>query len=128
MVDVEAPNDETVDSDRGQECLICMDSFSEGDSVAFSIHCDHVFHHQCIAEWLLKHNDCPYCRRSVIPEKKLTRKHSRMLKAEKQKKSEATNFTVEDGLVKKAAKARKESSCEIETPEECLVMKAAGER
>ena len=29
--------------------------------------CEHVFHHQCIREWLLRHIQCPCCRVVVLP-------------------------------------------------------------
>jgi Ring finger domain len=29
--------------------------------------CDHVFHHECIKQWLLYHECCPYCRITVLP-------------------------------------------------------------
>jgi Ring finger domain len=48
-----------------RECSICMDEFEVGDTVSWAPHalCTHVFHHQCIKNWLLRHAECPCCRR-----------------------------------------------------------------
>jgi hypothetical protein len=44
-----------------KECPICMEAFQLGDAVSWSPNeeCSHVFHHECIKEWLLKHVECP---------------------------------------------------------------------
>jgi len=52
-----------------QECPICMEVLSKDEVVSWSPNptCNHVFHHQCIKEWLLKRTDCPFCRESFLP-------------------------------------------------------------
>jgi len=78
------------------ECSICLTAFSVGDEVSWSaLDCDHVFHQECIAEWLMtlgKKNNriaenssnntilqmrlcnynmvCPVCRKDFIPNAK----------------------------------------------------------
>jgi hypothetical protein len=44
-----------------KECPICMECLELGDAVSWSPNeeCSHVFHHECIKEWLLKHVECP---------------------------------------------------------------------
>jgi hypothetical protein len=44
-----------------KECPICMEGLELGDAVSWSPNeeCSHVFHHECIKEWLLKHVECP---------------------------------------------------------------------
>jgi hypothetical protein len=44
-----------------RECPICMECLELGDAVSWSPNeeCSHVFHHECIKEWLLKHVECP---------------------------------------------------------------------
>jgi hypothetical protein len=50
------------DEDALPQCLICFETFADGDAV--TTHCtDKVYHRHCIMEWLLKHDNCPYCRR-----------------------------------------------------------------
>jgi hypothetical protein len=47
------------------ECLICMEQFNNEDIVT-EIKCRHIFHKNCIKEWLCKQsNKCPICRIEV---------------------------------------------------------------
>lgn len=73
---VETPNTECrgVDEERGEggkECAICMELFSIDDVVSWSPNidasCRHVFHHECIKEWLLQSGHCPCCREFILP-------------------------------------------------------------
>lgn len=47
-------------------CPICCESYLSDDSIAWSKNntCNHVYHEACIINWLLKHDECPMCRRS----------------------------------------------------------------
>lgn len=53
-------------------CPICLDNFEVGDRVMFSRHnestCAHVFHDECLLQWLLeqRENECPTCRACFI--------------------------------------------------------------
>lgn len=53
-------------------CPICLDNFEVGDTVMFSRHhestCAHVFHDECLLQWLLeqRENECPTCRACFI--------------------------------------------------------------
>lgn len=51
------------------ECPICFDVFEPGEIVSWSPapNCQHVFHHHCIKEWLLKKKECPFCRETFLP-------------------------------------------------------------
>ena len=47
------------------ECLICIQEFDEDDEVT-KITCNHVFHKNCIKNWVCKEsNKCPICRLEV---------------------------------------------------------------
>ncbi|KAK0587295.1 hypothetical protein LWI29_020675 [Acer saccharum] len=46
-------------------CMICLEEFSAG-SEATRTPCRHVYHHQCIAEWLEKSDSCPLCRCNLL--------------------------------------------------------------
>lgn len=62
-----------------KECSICMEQFAANDIVSWSptMTCLHVFHHECLKEWLLYHDNCPYCRVTVLPVDKLTAEQPR---------------------------------------------------
>ena len=53
------------------QCVVCFNEFENGDEVGWSESCDHIFHRDCIYSWLLKHPECPCCRRNFfnIPDK-----------------------------------------------------------
>ena len=44
-----------------KECLICLEEQKIG-SWACKLQCGHLFHKNCVAEWLEKHCTCPVCR------------------------------------------------------------------
>lgn len=43
-------------------CSICLVDFK---SDAVSLECNHVFHIECITEWIKSRRNCPVCRREV---------------------------------------------------------------
>ena len=49
-------------------CVICLTAYEEGDEIAWSQNpkCTHLFHRECIMEWLLKRDDCPICRHNFF--------------------------------------------------------------
>ena len=47
--------------DDKKNCIICMEDFKVGDEVIY-LPCLHVFHKDCILEWLGSHDDCPICK------------------------------------------------------------------
>jgi hypothetical protein len=52
------------------DCAICLNSFKTGDEVAQSLNqeCQHLFHTECIVEWLTSNPGCPACRRQFLVE------------------------------------------------------------
>lgn len=50
------------------ECSICLGDYCPGDTVcvAKAARCNHVFHQDCIAEWLKKSDCCPLCRVNLM--------------------------------------------------------------
>ena len=49
-------------------CSICLENLEEAYVVRLDCSQNHIFHKECIYEWLLKENLCPLCRSKVIPE------------------------------------------------------------
>ena len=50
-----------INNDIEFKCIICYDDFHEGDKVT-TLPCVHVFHIDCIKEWILIHGNCPICK------------------------------------------------------------------
>jgi hypothetical protein len=57
------------DEDDAPECPICMGELVVGQIVSWSANpdCGHVYHHECIKEWLLRHVECPLCKHIFLP-------------------------------------------------------------
>jgi hypothetical protein len=51
--------------DVEEECPICLHEIRPGDVVRQLGSCGHNFHRSCIDLWLLRHADCPLCKRKV---------------------------------------------------------------
>jgi len=49
---------------RAEICCICMDHFSCNQQV-YWLPCKHLFHNQCLNEWVKYKNDCPTCRNEL---------------------------------------------------------------
>mmetsp|Transcript_4544 Transcript_4544/g.5974 ORF Transcript_4544/g.5974 Transcript_4544/m.5974 type:complete len:170 (-) Transcript_4544:375-884(-) len=56
--------------ERSNECPICLLNFEDGCSTCYSNNplCSHVFHHECMLEWLMQHEECPCCRAQYLTE------------------------------------------------------------
>jgi hypothetical protein len=71
--DTTLPRIPPVEGDPGDDCFrpqcaICLAEFKPGDAVSWShdSQCQHQFHRVCIVEWLIKHRECPCCRRRYL--------------------------------------------------------------
>jgi len=49
-------------------CPICIDPFQPGDEVCWSKseRCNHVYHLDCMTEWLMENEECPLCRENYL--------------------------------------------------------------
>lgn len=47
------------------ECSVCRDDFDIGQEI-YKLPCRHVYHQQCLSQWLLHHNTCPMCRQDLV--------------------------------------------------------------
>ncbi|KAL7558636.1 hypothetical protein ACA910_019466 [Epithemia clementina (nom. ined.)] len=48
-----------------RDCVVCTDALASGTTVMRLPPCGHVFHQDCVLQWLHKHNTCPFCRREL---------------------------------------------------------------
>ncbi|XP_012854494.1 PREDICTED: E3 ubiquitin-protein ligase MBR1-like [Erythranthe guttata] len=56
------------DVDYEQEvCVVCLDDlFGENEKVIATLGCGHVYHVECIKNWLLRKNECPMCKSKAL--------------------------------------------------------------
>ena len=45
-------------------CSICLNNYQIDNSI-LQLECNHIFHTNCINEWLNIKSSCPYCRKSI---------------------------------------------------------------
>ncbi|KAG7363041.1 ring finger domain containing protein [Nitzschia inconspicua] len=78
-------------SQDGPVCSICLDGYGASDLVFKSTSCAHMFHKDCLMEWLERRNntDCPCCRNPLVSDedvwktvKRLRREKRRLLMKE----------------------------------------------
>lgn len=46
-------------------CSICLDKY-DSDKKIVKLRCNHIYHKECITEWIYNNNECPLCRKEVI--------------------------------------------------------------
>ncbi|XP_001632646.2 RING finger protein 11 [Nematostella vectensis] len=49
---------------KKRECVICMTDFMVGDPIRF-LPCMHIYHKECIDDWLVRSFTCPSCMEPV---------------------------------------------------------------
>ncbi|KAJ8771600.1 hypothetical protein K2173_026777 [Erythroxylum novogranatense] len=49
------------------ECAVCLNEFEDSETLRLIPKCSHVFHPDCIGEWLASHTTCPVCRANLVP-------------------------------------------------------------
>lgn len=54
--------------DHGTSCDVCLLEFEVGDEIAWSpnLDCVHMFHKECILDWLVRKPTCPNCRNNYL--------------------------------------------------------------
>eukprot|EP00927_Polykrikos_kofoidii_P032158 TRINITY_DN27476_c0_g1_i1.p1 TRINITY_DN27476_c0_g1~~TRINITY_DN27476_c0_g1_i1.p1 ORF type:complete len:542 (-),score=62.38 TRINITY_DN27476_c0_g1_i1:175-1695(-) len=57
----------SVDAELGTECVICMSATELEDGQRIITPCDHVFHRNCLQQWMDVKTECPTCRASLPP-------------------------------------------------------------
>ncbi|KAK9370569.1 hypothetical protein V1509DRAFT_637547 [Lipomyces kononenkoae] len=62
---------EASEENLGERCLVCLSDFEEGEECRKLRQCGHLFHKNCIDEWLTTgRNSCPLCRAPGVAEAK----------------------------------------------------------
>jgi len=46
-------------------CTVCLENFTDGETLKMIEECAHMFHVQCIGTWLVTQCTCPICRRRL---------------------------------------------------------------
>ena len=46
-------------------CSICLADYSDNETVT-ELPCGHLYHRNCVTEWLLAHTQCPLCKQDVL--------------------------------------------------------------
>ena len=60
--------DDVTDNDDEVMCTICIADIENGDRVG-CLPCDHLFHADCLKEWIKRRNVCPLCQEPIAEEK-----------------------------------------------------------
>ena len=53
------------DSRRETECAICLEEFKRNDIIKEFYKCKHIFHKDCLKNWLKRANVCPLCKHDL---------------------------------------------------------------
>lgn len=51
-----------------KKCLICLEKFVKGQKT-IALPCIHIFHSECIKQWMKKKNFCPICKNKIVKKK-----------------------------------------------------------
>jgi hypothetical protein len=49
---------------KDENCTICVSKYQIGENVT-ELNCKHIFHTECISEWVKYKSECPVCRQSI---------------------------------------------------------------
>jgi len=56
-------NVDKLDNDK-KKCAICLEHYIKGDDL-IALPCIHIFHANCIKNWLIRHSICPICKYKI---------------------------------------------------------------
>ncbi|XP_057426908.1 E3 ubiquitin-protein ligase ATL6-like [Lotus japonicus] len=90
------------------ECAVCLNEFEDTETLRLIPKCDHVFHPECIDEWLSSHSTCPVCRANLTPQPGDSVRGVPVLAAGEPEDVEAQNDAVPDQQQQTAADATAE--------------------
>eukprot|EP00123_Amoebidium_parasiticum_P007839 comp18400_c0_seq1/m.19598 comp18400_c0_seq1/g.19598 ORF comp18400_c0_seq1/g.19598 comp18400_c0_seq1/m.19598 type:complete len:145 (-) comp18400_c0_seq1:109-543(-) len=55
---------------KGASCAVCMEAFPL-NAHPTRLPCFHLYHRECVVEWLKRHNNCPTCRHELETDDRL---------------------------------------------------------
>ncbi len=55
------------ENDSDVKCLVCQFPYEGGEEVC-KLPCGHYFHKECVSQWLMAKDFCPYCRQCIVSE------------------------------------------------------------
>ncbi|KAL1960953.1 hypothetical protein VTO42DRAFT_4841 [Malbranchea cinnamomea] len=65
----EGEDTENIPIPEQERCLICLSDYEAGEELRKLVKCKHLYHRECIDEWLLTgRNSCPLCRGEGVSE------------------------------------------------------------
>ena len=68
-VDIPSGGGAAYDSCQNTNCVICMEEFeADKEKKICSMPCQHIFHRQCIEQWLKNDASCPICKKRIDEE------------------------------------------------------------
>ncbi|KAD6455138.1 hypothetical protein R6Q59_016411 [Mikania micrantha] len=82
---------------KGLECSVCLSAFEEIELLRLLPKCKHVFHVECIDQWLENHSSCPLCRFKVIEHDIMHFMHSNSLRFNESEPSNLGLFIEREG-------------------------------
>uniref|UniRef100_A0A7S3L9V5 RING-type E3 ubiquitin transferase n=1 Tax=Amphora coffeiformis TaxID=265554 RepID=A0A7S3L9V5_9STRA len=53
------------DNDSEVKCLVCQHEYQHQEKLR-RLPCGHIFHAECVDQWLQTHDDCLYCRKCIV--------------------------------------------------------------
>lgn len=60
------PTSQYAATEDGAFCVICQLDINDGESIATLPKCSHLFHKDCIQQWLKDNRSCPACRQRIF--------------------------------------------------------------
>ena len=57
---------EVVKNPKTDTCAVCQELFDNLDIVTELVGCNHIFHFNCVKEWIDTKGTCPCCRNAII--------------------------------------------------------------
>lgn len=64
-------------------CAICLLDYEEGQDVCL-LPCLHMYHHECLEEWIASHSTCPFCKSDLNVKARVPSTKEKIVKAAEQ--------------------------------------------